>query len=66
MTALSAARRSAVWAKSMPVTCQPCCASQIASPPSPQPASSAVRGGSDDISATNCGLAFPLHSASCD
>ena len=59
-SACRAARARPLAEKSAPVTVQPCWASQITSPPSPQPTSSAVPGVSPDTSATSCAFGFPL------
>ena len=63
-SACRAARASPLAEKSAPVTRQPWRASQITSPPSPQPTSSAVPGVSSDTSATSCGLGSPLQTFS--
>ncbi|MBB3091180.1 hypothetical protein FHS12_004145 [Nocardioides albus] len=52
-SACRCARASPFAEKSAPVTVHPWCASQITSPPSPQPTSSAVPGVSAETSATS-------------
>jgi hypothetical protein len=58
--ALSAPVSSALCATSVAVTVQPRAASQMASPPWPQPTSSAVPGVSEATSVASDALTFPL------
>ncbi len=60
--ACSAARCNATPEMSTAVTCQRCLASQMASAPSPQPASSALPGMSAAVSWLRYGWGLPLHS----
>ena len=59
--ASAATRSSARCEMSFAVTCQPCSASQIASPPSPAPTSSARPGARPLISLTSVPFGLPLH-----
>ena len=58
--ACCAATSSAVWEMSVAVTVQPWEASQIASPPWPQPRSSAVPGSRSATSSTSDAFGLPL------